>query len=280
MLLTNINTIKNLLKSVDFKFSKGLGQNFLINSAVCPKMAELSGVSENTGVLEIGPGIGVLTVELAKRASKVVAIELDERLKPVLETTLSPYKNTTVIYSDVLKLDIKEIIKKHFANKNIVVCANLPYYITSPVIMSLLENDLPLKSVTVMVQKEAAQRICAPVGSRQSGALTVAVNFYGKPAALFEVSAGSFLPAPKVDSTVLKIELHETNPYNTDKIAFRKTVRAAFSQRRKTIQNSLSAGLSISKEQTAEILKNANIEPNKRAEQLSMDDFCCIANQL
>ena len=180
--LSDINTIKDIMQRHGFSFSKGLGQNFLVNPSVCPRMAEMGGANEKTGVLEIGPGIGVLTAELAGRAKRVVAIELDDRLIPVLSETLSEFDNVRIIHGDALKLDLAKIIAENFADcESVAVCANLPYYITSPVIMALLESRLPIASVTVMVQKEAADRICAPVGSRESGALTVAVNCYSEP---------------------------------------------------------------------------------------------------
>ena len=202
--LSNINTIKEILSAHGFTFSKSLGQNFLINPTVCPRMAEACGADENTGVIEIGAGIGVLTAELAKRAKKVVSLELDTRLIPVLAGTLEDFDNVEVLNADVLKTDLHELIASRFAGMRVVVCANLPYYITSPVIMYLLESRIPIDAVTVMVQKEAAARLCAPVGSRDAGAVTVAVNYYADAKKLFDVSAGSFMPAPKVDSSVIR----------------------------------------------------------------------------
>ncbi len=198
--LSDIGTIKEILSKHGFTFSKALGQNFLVNPSVCPRMAELSGAGRGVGVIEVGPGIGVLTNELCGLADKVVAIELDKRLLPVLDETLEEYDNIKVVNADVLELDLHTLIAEEFQGMEVVVCANLPYYITSPVIMKLLEDRLPISSVTVMVQKEAAQRICAKVGSRESGAVTVSVNYYAEPELLFGVSAGSFMPAPKVDS--------------------------------------------------------------------------------
>lgn len=278
--LSDIGTIKEILGRHGFTFSKSLGQNFLINPSVCPRMAELSGAKNGVGVVEIGPGIGVLTNELCKLADKVVAVELDKRLLPVLDETLAEYDNIKVINADVMGLDLNVLIAEEFEGMDVVVCANLPYYITSPIIMKLLEDKLPIKAITVMVQKEAAQRICAEVGSRMSGAVTVSVNYYAKPSMLFSVSAGSFMPAPKVDSAVIRLDILSKPPVQTDEKNFFAVIKAAFSQRRKVISNSLSSGLSLSKEKTLEILKAANVPSNARAEKLSLDDFANIANNL
>ena len=279
--LSDIGTIKDILSRHGFTFSKSLGQNFLINPSVCPRMAELSGAGRGVGVIEIGPGIGVLTNELCKLADKVVAIELDKRLLPVLEETLGEYDNLRVINADVLETDLHKLIEDEFSGMEVVVCANLPYYITSPVIMKLLEDKLPISSITVMVQKEAAQRICAEVGSRQSGAVTVSVNYYAKPEMLFSVSAGSFMPAPKVDSAVIRLNVLDKPPVNVnDEKKFFSVVKASFSQRRKVISNSLSSGLSLDKSKTAEILEKSGVPLNARAEKLSLQNFADIANNL
>lgn len=278
--LSDIGTIKEILGRHGFTFSKSLGQNFLINPSVCPRMAELSGAEKGVGVIEIGPGIGVLTNEICKLADKVVSVELDKRLLPVLDETLAEYDNIKVINADVMELDLNALIAEEFEGMDVVVCANLPYYITSPIIMKLLEDKLPIKAITVMVQKEAAQRICAEVGSRMSGAVTVSVNYYAKPSMLFSVSAGSFMPAPKVDSAVIRLDILSKPPVQTNEKKFFAVIKAAFSQRRKVISNSLSSGLSLSKEKTLEILKSANVPSNARAEKLSLDDFANIANNL
>lgn len=279
--LSDIGTIKDILSRHGFTFSKSLGQNFLINPSVCPRMAELSGAGRGVGVIEIGPGIGVLTNELCKLADKVVAIELDKRLLPVLEETLGEYDNLKVINADVLETDLHKLIEDEFSGMEVVVCANLPYYITSPVIMKLLEDKLPISAITVMVQKEAAQRICAEVGSRQSGAVTVSVNYYAKPEMLFSVSAGSFMPAPKVDSAVIRLNVLDKPPVNVnDENKFFSVVKASFSQRRKVISNSLSSGLSLDKSKTAEILEKSGVPLNARAEKLSLQNFADIANNL
>ena len=278
--LSDIGTIKEILSKHGFTFSKALGQNFLVNPSVCPRMAELSGAGQGVGVIEIGPGIGVLTNELCRLADKVVAIELDKRLLPVLDETLAEYDNVKIVNADVLELDLHTLIAEEFQGMEVVVCANLPYYITSPVIMKLLEDRLPISSVTVMVQKEAAQRICAKVGSRESGAVTVSVNYYAEPELLFGVSAGSFMPAPKVDSAVLRLKIRKEPPVKTDEAAFFKVIKAAFSQRRKVLSNSLSAGLGLDKATISDMLANANVAANARAEQLSLEDFAAIANQI
>ena len=278
--LSDIGTIKDILHRHGFTFSKALGQNFLINPSVCPRMAELSGAGEGVGVIEVGPGIGVLTNELCKLADKVVAIELDKRLLPVLDETLAEYDNIKVINADVLELDLNKLIADEFPGMEVVICANLPYYITSPVIMKLLEDRLPVTAITVMVQKEAAQRICAPVGSRESGAVTVSVNYYVEPSLQFHVSAGSFMPAPKVDSAVIRLDIREDPPVEVDEKTFFKVVKAAFSQRRKVISNSLSSGLKLSKDEINGILERAGVPANARAEKLSLEDFAKIANEV
>lgn len=281
MELSNIGTIKDILGRHGFTFSKSLGQNFLINPSVCPKMAEQSGAKKGVGVIEVGPGIGVLTCQLAERADRVVAIELDKRLLPVLDETLAEYDNIKIINDDILKIDLKKLIETELRGMEVVVCANLPYYITSPVIMKLLEDRLPINALTVMVQKEAAQRICAEVGTRQSGAVTVAVNYYAKPQILFGVSAGSFMPAPKVDSAVIRLDiLKEPCVQVEDEKLFFKVVKAAFSQRRKTLPNSLSAGLQISKLTVTNALNRANVPVNYRAEQLTMEQLAKISNAI
>ncbi len=278
--LSDIGVIKEILSRHGFTFSKSLGQNFLINPSVCPRMAELSGAGKGVGVIEVGPGIGVLTNELCKLSDKVVAVELDKRLLPVLDETLKEYDNIKIINADVLELDLGRLITEEFDGMNVVVCANLPYYITSPVIMKLLESKLPIQAITVMVQKEAAQRMCAKVGSRESGAVTVAVNYYAKPSMLFGVSAGSFMPAPKVDSAVMRLDVLRQPPIEADEKKFFSVVKAAFSQRRKTVANSLSSGLGIEKSAVVAMLENSGVPTNARAEKLSMQNFADIANRL
>ena len=279
--LTDISYVKNVLSRHGFTFSKALGQNFLINPGVCPRMAEECGCGDNVGVIEIGPGAGVLTNELARIACKVVAIELDKRLIPVLEETLSGHNNVKIINGDAMKLDIAKLIAEEFNGGEAVICANLPYYITSPIIMRLLEERLPINSLTVMVQKEAADRICAAPGTRESGAISAAVNYYSKPEFLFKVSKGSFLPAPKVDSAVIKLNILKNPPVSVgDEKMFFKVVKSAFSQRRKTLPNSLSSGLSIPKPEAAKILEQAGIKQTARAEEMTMEDFAAITETI
>ncbi len=280
--LSDIGTIKDIMQRHGFSFSKGLGQNFLVNPSVCPRMAEMGGANAHSGVLEIGPGIGVLTAELARLAKKVVAIELDDRLIPVLGETLAEFSNIKVIHGDALKLDLAGIIRENFSDcDSVAVCANLPYYITSPIIMALLESRLPITSVTVMVQKEAADRICAPIGSRESGALTVAINYYAAPHMLFKVSAGSFMPPPKVNSAVIRMDILPEPKYDVgDEKIFFRMIRAGFSQRRKTIANSLTSGGFLTKEQAARALEKAGIAPNSRIEALDMERLALLSRMI
>ncbi len=276
--LSNISTIKEICEKFGFSFSKSLGQNFLINPSVCPRIAEMGGASPETGVIEIGTGFGVLTHELAKRAKKVVAIELDTRLLPVLDYTLSEHKNVKIINEDVLKVDLKKLMEDEFEGMDVYVCANLPYYITSPVIMKLLEEKLRIKAITVMVQKEAAVRLCAKLPSRDCGAVTVAVRYYSEPKTLFPVSRGSFMPAPNVDSAVIRLDVKENN--NLSEIEEKKlfsVVKGAFSQRRKTLLNTLSSHFKISKDEVLNAVKSANLKETARAEELKLEDFLALS---
>lgn len=280
--LSDIGTVKSILEKHGFTFSKALGQNFLINPAVCPEMAEEAVTSENDGVIEIGAGVGVLTAELCKRAKKVVSIELDKRLLPVLDETLAEFDNFEVVNEDILKVDLHELIKEKFSDcENVSVCANLPYYITSPVIMKLLEDKLPIKQIIVMVQREAADRLTAPVGSRESGAITVAVNYYAKAEKLFNVSKGSFVPSPKVDSAVIRLSIYDKPPIETkDEELFFRTVKAMFMQRRKTALNSVSAGLGIPKDTVVKALEMTGLDASVRAEKLTLSQLCEFTNNL
>ena len=279
--LSDISVIKKILSEHGFTFSKSLGQNFLINPTVCPRMAEACGADSDTGVLEIGAGIGVLTAELAKRAKKVVSLELDTRLIPVLAETLGEFSNVEVLNADVLKLDLNKLIDDCFQGMHVAVCANLPYYITSPVIMALLESRIPVDAVTVMVQKEAAARLCAPVGSRDAGAVTVAVNYYAQAEKLFDVSAGSFMPAPKVDSSVIRLNIRKEPPVEvSDEKFFFRVIKAAFGQRRKTASNSLSAGLGIPKDKVSAAIAAAGFDPSVRAESLTMQELARLSECL
>ncbi len=279
--LSNISVIRDVLTRHGFTFSKGLGQNFLINPTVCPRMAEMGYAQPGWGMIEIGAGVGVLTAELAKRADKVVCIEIDSRLLPVLDETLAGYDNIKIVNQDVLKVDLHRLIQEEFGDKPVAVCANLPYYITSPIIMSILEARLPIQALTVMVQKEAAQRICALPGSREVGAVSLAIRYYCEPKVLFQVSRGSFLPAPDVDSTVIRLDIRPEPPVQLEREeCFFQVVKGAFSQRRKTLSNTLSGSLGMSKPQVAQLLEEAGVSPSLRAEQLSMEQFAQIANAL
>jgi len=279
--LTDMKYIREIMSKHGFQTSKALGQNFLVNPSVCPKMAELGNAKPGFGVLEIGTGVGVLTKELAGRAEKVTAIELDEKLFPILEETLSEFENIHIIHGDALKYDLKTLIQEEFQGLQVAVCANLPYYITSPLIMKLLEDRLPIETITVMVQKEAAQRLCAPVGSRESGAVTVAVAYYGKAVKLFDVSRGSFLPSPNVDSAVIQITLYHENHWNADDEAlFFRMVKAGFSQRRKQLSGVLANALGIVKSDMNAVFTQADISPSVRIEALMMEELVRLSNAL
>lgn len=279
--LSDPGHIKEVLSRHGFHFSKALGQNFLINPGVCPRMAAECGAQGCKGVIEVGPGIGVLTWELSQVAQKVCAIELDSRLFPVLEETLAGRDNVKIIPGDVMKLDLHQLIQQEFGGGPVCVCANLPYYITSPVILRLLEEGLPLTSITVMVQKEAAQRLCAAPGERECGAVSVAVHYRSQPKLLFQVGRGSFLPPPKVDSAVLRLDLRQEPPVSVaDEDWFFRVSRAAFAQRRKTAANSLSATLGLPKPQVEQALAAAGAAENVRAERLTLEQLAALANAL
>lgn len=281
MNLTNIGNVKDILSRHGFNFSKGLGQNFIINPDICPRIAENGNAREGFGVIEIGTGIGVLTAELAKRADKVAAVEIDTRLLPILDETLSEFNNITIFNEDVMKCDLRKIISKEFMGLKVAVCANLPYYITSPVIMMLLENRLPIESITVMVQKEAAQRLCAKVGSRESGAITVGVNYYGTVKTLFNVSKGSFMPAPNVDSAVIRIDVNKDYMLSEEEEKFFfSVVKSGFSQRRKTISNAISSQLGISKQSVYDSLNAIKLSESSRIEQLDMNQLIAFSKEL
>ena len=279
--LSDSKTVQKVLEKHGFHFSKSLGQNFLINPTVCPRMAEMGGAAPDVAALEVGPGIGVLTQELAKRCRQVVAIELDRRLFPVLEETLDDFSNVKIVPGDVLKIDLPQLFDEEFAGMDVIVCANLPYYITSPVIMRLLEEKLPIRSLTVMVQKEAAQRLCAQPGERACGAVSAAVRYYAEPRVLFPVSRGSFMPPPNVDSAVIRLDIRgQALLPDEEERTFFRVVRAAFGQRRKTAVNSLSAGLSLPKERVAGAMAQAGLSPTVRAEQLTLSDFAALNRAL
>lgn len=279
--LSNINTIRAILSRHGFTFSKKLGQNFLINPTVCPRMAEACGAAAGTGVLEVGPGIGVLTTELAARAEKVCAVELDSRLLPVLSETLAEHHNVHVVQGDVMELDLHTLLKQEFGGLKIAVCANLPYYITSPVIMKLLQDRLPVDSLTVMVQKEAAERLCAEPGTRACGAVSAAVWYYAEPDLLFPVGRGSFLPSPNVDSAVIHLRVRQKPPVEVaDEAFFFRLIKAAFGQRRKAAANSISAGLSVPKNSVQAALQSMSLPEKLRAEQFTLEQFAELSNAL
>lgn len=279
--LCDISVIKQLLSRHGFTFSKALGQNFLINPEICPKMACEAVKDDNTGVLEIGPGIGVLTLQLAKRAKKVVAVELDKRLMPVLFETLGEFDNVEIINADIMKLDLQSLLLEKFKGMEIVVCANLPYYITSPVIMLLLESRLPVSSITVMVQKEAADRLCAEIGSREAGAVSVAVGYYARAQKLFDVPRDSFMPEPRVDSAVIRLDILKEPPVKvSDEKKFFSMVKAAFAQRRKTALNAISSGLGLPKEKTAAAIEKAGLDLSVRAEKLTLEELALVCEEI
>jgi len=284
MKLSNPAEIKALLERHGFEFQKKYGQNFLINESVPKRISESSlplGIEE-CACLEIGPGIGVMTVELSKIYKKVCAVEIDTKLMPLLSETLSECGNVEVVNCDVLKLNIADTIKEKLDGMPCVVCANLPYYITTPVIMHLLESGYPFENITVMVQKEVADRLCAPPGSEQYGAITAAVSYYAKPKKLFNVSNGNFMPRPDVTSAVVRLDLYKNPPVDVaDKDIFFKVIKGAFARRRKTLLNSMPSEFSnISKEKMAEIFANCSLNGGERGETLGIETFADIANEI
>ena len=289
--LSDPRALRELLQRHGLHLSKGLGQNFLINPSVCPRMAracgaephnaQACGAEDCAGVLEVGPGVGVLTRELSAVAKKVVSVELDRRLLPVLEETLSDCHNVEIVHGDILKLDLSRLIDEKLGGGPICVCSNLPYYITSPVIMALLEGGLPIKAVTVMVQKEAAQRLCAPPGVRECGAVSVSVHYRSRPQVLFNVGRGSFMPPPNVDSAVIRFDMLKEPPVRVrDETILFKVARGAFAQRRKTAANSLSGALRLPKGLIEQRLLEAGLPANVRAEQLTLPQFGALADAL
>ncbi|MCD7722940.1 MAG: 16S rRNA (adenine(1518)-N(6)/adenine(1519)-N(6))-dimethyltransferase RsmA [Clostridiales bacterium] len=280
--LCNINTVNKILAENGFSFSKKLGQNFIVNPAVCPKMAAALGAGEKTGVLEIGPGIGTLTQELCKCAGKVVSVEADRRLISILNETLGARDNLKIICADFLKLDLAQLVKDEFAGMSCIkVCANLPYYITTPIISALLKSGVFFESIVLMLQKETAQRITADIPGRGSSAITVMVNYYADAQLLFQVGRGSFVPAPQVDSAVIRLNMRKNTLFEPGgEAAFFRVVNAAFSQRRKNITNSLSSNLNLPKDKTAALLSQLQINPLARAEDLSMGEFALISQNL
>lgn len=274
------NKIKETLDRHGFKFSKSLGQNFLIDGNVVRKIVREAGITKEDYVLEIGPGMGTLTEELALNAKKVVAVELDRRLLPILDETLGAYDNVEIIYGDILEIDIKKLIDEKLGGGPVKLVANLPYYVTTPIIGKLLEEDLNLESINVMVQKEVADRMAAGLGSKTYGSLSVFVNFYTNPKVVVKVPKTVFMPQPKIDSAVIQLELKKNLP-DIDRDQFFKVVKAAFSKRRKTIINSLSTfGFDLKKDQIRQALEKVGIKPEERAENISVEDFIKLSTEL
>lgn len=272
--------IKEILEKHGFRFSKSLGQNFLIDGNIVRKIVDAGDITASDYVIEIGPGMGTLTEELALRAKKVVAIEIDNTLLPILDETLGKYNNVEVVHGDVLKIDIQKLIEEKLDGGPVKVVANLPYYVTTPIIAKLIEDNLNLESIIVMVQKEVAERMEAGPGGKEYGSLSLFVNFYSKPEIVVKVPKTVFMPQPKIDSAVIKLTIKKELP-DVDKVQFFKVVKAAFSKRRKTIINSLSTyGFNIEKETIREALEKLNISVDTRAENLSVEDFIKISKTL
>lgn len=269
--------IKEILNHHGFTMTKSLGQNFLIDGNTVRGIVDGAGISKEDRILEIGPGIGTLTEELALRGKSVLAIEKDQRLKPILDETMADYDNVEILFSDVLKLDIKEEWEKRFGEDPVHIVANLPYYVTTPILGALFDLDLNLKTLTVMVQKEVAERMCANPGKKDYGALSLFIRYHSQPEIIRQVPNSVFIPRPKVDSAVVFMEVKEKDPA-LEKEKFFRIVKAAFSKRRKTILNALSTyGFSIDKQEIRDILNRANIDSIRRAETLSLTDFIVLS---
>ena len=282
MKLTSLSEVKNIMERHGLRFNKGYGQNFLINEAVPRRIAEECGADSESGILEIGPGIGTLSTELCRLYKKVVAVEIDSSLIPALGETMAEFDNFKVINADVLKVDLPALIREEFGDMPVTVCANLPYYITTPIIMGLLESDCRFDNITVMIQKEVALRLCAKAGESDYGAVTASVNRYGSVSRLFNVSAGSFVPAPKVDSAVIRIKVDRERKYTVmDEKMMGRVIRGAFAQRRKTLVNSLSTEFSeLSKDEIAEIVVSSGYRADVRGEKLDIPDFAKLSDAI
>lgn len=281
--LGNPTGTMEILKKYHFNFQKRFGQNFLIDSNILEKIVESADITKEDCVLEIGPGIGTMTQYLAESAGQVTAVEIDKALIPILEDTLSPYHNVTVINEDILKVDINRLVQEKNQGKPIKVVANLPYYITTPIIMELFESHVPLKSITIMVQKEVADRMQVGPGTKDYGALSLAVQFYAKPEIVAYVSPGCFIPKPNVGSAVIRLERYEEPPVQVRDEAFLfAVIRAAFNQRRKTLVNSLSnaANLGISRAMAEEAISHMGLKPQVRGEALTLEEFALLSNIL
>ena len=278
--LCNRNDIQALLQRHGFHFSKAMGQNFLIEGWVPRDIAAASGADEHTGVLEIGPGIGPLTRELARRAGKVVSVELDRRLWPVLEETMAGYENFTLVQGDVMQQDLAALVREHFGGLRPILCANLPYNITTPILTKCVESRC-FDSLTVLIQKEVAKRICARAGTAEYGAFTVLMQYYTAPELLFTVPPSCFLPAPKVTSAVIHCPVRKAPPVEVvSEAALWRTVKAAFALRRKTLVNSLQTGYQLPKEQLAEIVTACGLPAAVRGERLTLQDFAALTSAL
>jgi 16S rRNA (adenine1518-N6/adenine1519-N6)-dimethyltransferase len=276
---------KEILDQYGFSFKKSLGQNFLIDTNILRKIVDAAEISSETGAIEIGPGIGALTEQLARRAKKVVAFEIDQRLLPILADTLSPYGNVRIIHQDVLKADIHQVIADEFTDvADIMVVANLPYYVTTPIIMKLLTDRLPIRGMVVMLQKEVADRLAAKPGTKDYGSLSIAVQYYTEAAVVMTVPRTVFIPQPNVDSAVIRLIKRKQPPVAVnDEAFFFQVVRASFAQRRKTILNNLVNNLPNGraiKEQIEISLANASIDPRRRGETLTMEEFAALSNVL
>lgn len=281
MKLTSPQVIKQIMGNSGLKFNKSLGQNFLIDDEVLTQTIKASGVSKDYGVIEIGPGIGTLTAELAENAGKVVAIELDRQIAEYLKKAFVAYSNVEIIQGDALKLNLNDIINEHLAGMPVVLVANLPYYITTPLIMKFLEEALPLESITVMIQKEVAERIVARANTKDYGALSVAVQFYATPEIITIVPPESFMPAPKVTSAVIKIDIkNHVKPQVSDQDKFFKVVKAAFGQRRKTLANALSSAFEMPKDKLRELIVLVCDNENARGETLNISQFIQICEKI
>ncbi|MBQ2718932.1 MAG: 16S rRNA (adenine(1518)-N(6)/adenine(1519)-N(6))-dimethyltransferase RsmA [Clostridia bacterium] len=281
MELTSPSVIRALMSEAGITFRKEFGQNFLTSRDVVARIADSAAESEDTVILEIGPGIGTLTQELCERYRKVVAIEIDRGLIPLLGKTLAPYDNVTVIEGDVMKVDLRALIEREAEGHPVAVCANLPYYITTPILMRLLEARLPLTSITVMIQSEVADRLAAAAGSAEYGAITAVLGYYGKVSRLFTVSAGCFLPPPKVSSAVVRIDLYKEPPAvpRSEALLFR-VIHAAFAQRRKTLVNALSGVAPLDKATLLSLITSQGHSPTVRGECLSTRDFIALADAI
>ena len=282
MNLCDIRTVKNIMEAFGLRFRKEFGQNFLTNPMIVSDIADSASDTETDSVLEIGPGIGTLTRELCARYQSVLAVEIDRGLIPALSYTLDEFDNVTVVNEDVMKADLNALLAPYFEKGGVSVCANLPYYITTPILMKLLESELPFRYITIMIQSEVADRLTAKAGSGAYGAITAMLNYYGTAERLFTVSAGNFMPPPSVNSAVVRIKLHEQKPYQPkDAEIFRRTVKAAFEQRRKTLPNALSAGFpTLSKEQCVEAVTKAGHRPDIRGERLDVAQFVALSDIL